>query len=176
MASAVIINVTASEPLLSFFSILCTPPTWLAKDRTVIKAVWERDLPCLLRLSCRCPRLAALATHMWKIETLLELAVLLRELLLCSFPNGEKFNYQLICCVVSGDMKFPIVSTPIKCPASTQLFRQLNAKNAGGLNKALVIIVLQTWHHMCQQHNNLMLHSETFQILSTMFSTNLYLC
>lgn len=71
----------------------------------------------------------------------MELAVLLRELLLWSFPNGEKFNYQLICCVVSGDMKFPIVSTSIKCSASTQLFRQLNA---GGHNEALIIFVLQT--------------------------------
>lgn len=53
----------------------------------------------------------------------MELAVLLRELLLCSFPNGEKFNYQLICCVVSSDMKFPIVSTSIKRSASAQLFR-----------------------------------------------------
>lgn len=112
---------------------------------------------------------------MWKIETLMELAVLLCELLLCSFPNGEKFNYQLICCVVSGDMKFPIVSTSIKRSASTQLFRQLNAKIAGGHNEALIRFVLQMWHHMCQQHNILILHSETFQILNTMFSANLYL-
>lgn len=49
--------------------------------------------------------------------------VLLCELLLCSFPNGEKFNYQLICCVVSGDMKFPIVPAPIICSALTPLFR-----------------------------------------------------
>lgn len=69
------------------------------------------------------PRLTLSTTHMWRIETLMELAVLLRELLLCSFPNGEKFNYQLICCVVSSDMKFPIVSTSIKRSASAQLFR-----------------------------------------------------
>lgn len=105
----------------------------------------------------------------------MELAVLLRELLLCSFPNGEKFNYQLICCVVSGDMKFPIVSTSIKRSASTQLFRQLNAKIAGGHNDALIRFVLQTWHHMCQQINILILHSETFQILNTPGSVLVYI-
>lgn len=50
----------------------------------------------------------------------MELAVLLRELLRCSFPNGEKFNYQLICCVVSGDTTIPTVSTSIKRSASAQ--------------------------------------------------------
>lgn len=74
-------------------------------------------------LSRRRPRLTPSTTHMWRIETLMELAVLLCELLLCSFPNGEKFNYQLICCVVSSDTKFPIVSTSIKRSASAQLFR-----------------------------------------------------
>lgn len=57
-------------------------------------------------------------THTWRIETLMELAVLLCQLLHCSSPNGQKFNYQLICRVVSSDMrhppKLPIVSTPIK--------------------------------------------------------------
>lgn len=35
----------------------------------------------------------------------MELAVLLRQLLLCSSPNGQKFNYRLICRVVSGDTR-----------------------------------------------------------------------
>lgn len=57
----------------------------------------------------------------------MELAVLLRQLLLCSSPNGQKFNYRLICRVVSGDTRHPLipptVSTPIKFPVLTLLFR-----------------------------------------------------
>lgn len=51
-------------------------------------------------------------------------SVLLRELLLRSFPNGENFNYQLICRIVSSELKFPIVSAYIKCMALTPLFWQ----------------------------------------------------
>ena len=95
---------------------------------TIIQIVWECDLLHLLSSSCVFlsrwrPRPFPQSSHMRRIETLMEPAVLLCELLLCSFPNGEKFNYQLICCVVSGDMKFPIVSAPIKCPALTPLSR-----------------------------------------------------
>lgn len=77
-------------PSLFLFNPVYTTNPTVAKHHTVIKAVWERDLPRLLPLSCWCPRLTTSATHTWKIETLM-------ELLLCSFPNGEKFNYQLIC-------------------------------------------------------------------------------
>lgn len=65
----------------------------------------------------------------------MEQASLLCELLYCSFPNGEKFNYQLICCVVSGDMKFPIVSAPINCSAMTPLFRHCECRIQVGMLK-----------------------------------------
>lgn len=65
----------------------------------------------------------------------MEQASLLCELLYCSFLNGEKFNYQLICCVVSGDMKFPIVSAPINCSAMTPLFRHCECRIQVGMLK-----------------------------------------
>ena len=86
--------------------------------------------PCVL--SCWHPRHTSSSSYMRKIETLMERGILLCELLLCSFLNGEKFNYQLICCFVSGDMKFPIVSAPIKCSALTPLFRHWEQRTQVG--------------------------------------------
>lgn len=80
----------------------------------------------------------------------MELAVLLCELLLCFVPNGEKFNYQLICYVVSGDMKFPIVSAPIKSWAFTVFQRVKNPGRHDG-NAGLVCLLWHIWrtfHHM----------------------------
>lgn len=129
--SAVIINAAARQQSHSFFCVLWSKqstykiPQFILSFCQACMGTWNLPYTDAVQcfLSCWHPHLALLSSCLRKIETLMKRGILLCELLLRSFPNGEKFNYQLICCVVSGDTKFPIVSASIKCFALTPLFR-----------------------------------------------------